>query len=111
MYCSVYFTYTTEAHMKRWHQDYAKSHKEWKKHRKSHVESNKGRMPYPGYDPQEVTCACDNQVGRFRKKKAFDCGNPKCGICHQDKFPKRSPTEQEVMSDLDFKEQLDEKLS
>lgn len=92
--------------MKRWHQDYAKTFKEWKKHRKDHVENNKNSMKFVGYDPYVVDCACDDQVGRFRKKKSFDCGNPRCQICHSDKFPKREPTEQEQLSKLNFKEQL-----
>jgi hypothetical protein len=95
-----------EVLMKRWHQDYQKSFKEWKKHRKDHIENNKNRMKYPGYDPNVVDCSCDEQVGRFRKKKGLDCGNPRCGICHKDKFPKRTPTDQEEISRLGFKEQL-----
>lgn len=34
------------------------------------------------------------QAGRYRKLKAFDCGNPQCGICHSDKFPKRNDGKQ-----------------
>jgi hypothetical protein len=94
--------------MKRWHQDYQRTFKEWKMHRKDHVESNKNHMDYPGYNPYIVHCPCDNQVGRFRKKKSFDCGNPRCQICHSDKFPKREPTEQEIISKTDFKQQLKE---
>jgi len=71
--------------MKRWHQDYTKSFKEWKKHCKDHVEFN-----YP----------CNDQVGRFRKRKALDCGNPQCYICHSDKYPKRNLTRQELISKL-----------
>ncbi len=74
--------------MKRWHQDYYKSHREM---RKLH---------------NYVEGSWREQIGRFRKKKAFDCGNTQCGICHQDKFPKRQLTEQEVISKLDFKDQL-----
>jgi len=47
--------------------------------------------------------ACDarmskTELGRFRKRKAFDCGHSKCPICHPDKF-KRKPTRKEIMCD------------
>lgn len=87
-------------HMKRWHEEYAVFHRQWKKHRKMHVESNKNRLRVPG------DCTCDDQVGRFRKRDAYDCGNSGCLICHSDKFPKRQLTEKEIVSDISFKEQL-----
>jgi hypothetical protein len=38
--------------------------------------------------------------GYFRKKKPFDCGISRCGVCHAEaKFPKRTPTRQERMND------------
>lgn len=95
--------------MKRWHEDYPRTKREWQKHRNSHVEFNKdwiGRTP--GVDPDVVTCPCDNQIGRYRKRDAYDCGKPGCFVCHSDKFPKRSLTEQEVLSNFDYKEQLNE---
>jgi len=71
--------------MKRWHEELTISRREWRKHRRSHVESNKN-SPYGlgfgfdriGQDPYEVDCPCDDQVGRFRKKDAWDCGNSRC---------------------------------
>jgi hypothetical protein len=95
--------------MKRWHEDYRITHREWKKHRRSHVESNIGNNNRRiGVSADVVDCECDEQKGRFRKKDAFDCGNPHCGICHSDKYPKRSKHEHELKSELDFKEQLKE---
>jgi hypothetical protein len=91
--------------MKRWHEEYYVFHRQWKKHRKMHVESNK---KVPGRDPYEVDCPCDDQVGRFRKKDAHDCGRACCGICHSDKFPKRQLTDKEIVSNISFKEQLKE---
>jgi hypothetical protein len=35
---------------------------------------------------ESVTCACELQVGRFRKKKALDCGKAKCFLCHYEKI-------------------------
>lgn len=92
--------------MKRWHEEYNIFYRQWKIHRKSHVDSNKDRSGYRvGQDPYEVDCECDEQVGRFRKKDAWDCGNPQCGICHQDKFPKRQLTNKEIRSNISLKEQ------
>jgi hypothetical protein len=93
--------------MKRWHEEYNVFYRQWKTHRKSHVESNKDMSRNRiGLSPQVIDCACDEQVGRFRKKDAWDCGNPQCGICHSDKFPKRSLTNREVKSNFSYKEQL-----
>ncbi len=94
--------------MKRWHEEYNVFYRQWKIHRQSHVESNKDWSRGIGVDPYIVDCPCDNQVGRFRKRDAWDCGNPQCYMCHSDKFPKRSLTEQEIKSNLSFKEQLKE---
>ena len=96
--------------MKRWHEDLPKTLRQWKMHRRDHVESNKTWVREPGRDPYEVDCPCDDQVGRFRKRDAHDCGNPGCLVCHSDKFPKREMTEQEKKSELSYKEQLREYL-
>lgn len=92
--------------MKRWHEDYAIAKRQWRKHHKMHVESNKGWVREVGKDPYEIDCVCDKQIGRFRKKDAYDCGNTQCKICHSDKFPKRTLSRQEKKSNLSLKEQL-----
>ncbi len=104
-----------EVQVKRWHQDYRHARREWAAHRRSHVESNKNRrIGYgkydtpPGTDPNKVDCTCDEQVGRFRKKHAFDCGNVRCYTCHGDKYPVRSKHEHELRSEVSFREQLKE---
>ena len=92
--------------MKRWHQEEKIIQREWRKHRKFHVESNKNQSAKRvGKSPFVVDCICDEQIGRFRKKDAYDCGNPKCFVCHSDKFPKRDLTKQEILSEVAFKEQ------
>lgn len=93
--------------MKRWHEEISITRRNWKKHRSFHVEANI-RRSVVGVDPFEVDCACDDQIGRFRKKDAFDCGNTQCYICHSDKYPKREKTYQEHVSDMKFKEGLEE---
>jgi hypothetical protein len=101
--------------MKRWHEEFTITRREWKKHWRIHVESNQDRsVGYgpgrrePGSDPRVVDCPCDAQVGRFRKRDAYDCGRPGCLICHRDKFPRRTPTDQERIGELRFQEQLQE---
>lgn len=94
--------------MKRWHEELPRTCREWRKHWLSHVESNINYCRVPGKDPYDVDCPCDTQKGRFRKQKAFDCGNPQCDMCHSNKYPKRYQTYQEWAADLKLKEQTDE---
>lgn len=107
---SISFSHTTEVSMKRWHEEYNIFHRQWKIHRKSHVETNKNYSNNRiGKDPYEIDCSCDEQVGRFRKMDAWDCGNPHCQVCHYNKYPKRELTNGEVKSNISFKEQLKER--
>jgi hypothetical protein len=101
--------------MKRWHEEIHLTRREWKEHRLIHVEFNLLRgvgtglfQRQPGSDPRDVDCACDDQVGRFRKKDAYDCGNPACALCHGGKFPSRQRTRQEVIAAMRFNEQWQE---
>ncbi len=91
--------------MQRWHREKHISLREFKKHRKAHVESNKDRNRV-SVSAFVVECKCDDQIGRFRKKDSGDCGNPKCLLCHGDKFPRRKRTQQEILSEVIMKEQL-----
>jgi len=93
--------------MKRWHDDFKIAFREWKKHRRTHVESNKGNQSANriGKSAYEVDCICDEQIGRFRKKDAYDCGNARCYICHADKLMNYKRRKEEK-SDLKFKEGL-----
>jgi hypothetical protein len=95
--------------MRRWHREVNLIRREWRLHRQSHVEGNKRRSGLRvGLDPDEVDCPCDEQIGRFRKRDAFDCGNARCQICHGDKYPKREPSGQELRSEVSFREQKKE---
>lgn len=95
--------------MRRWHQDYPRIHREWKRFYISlvehHVNYSANRI---GKNPYEMDSARWEHVGRFRKRHAFDCGNTRCGLCHGDKYPKRYDTYQEWCADLKFKEGLEE---
>lgn len=39
-----------------------------------------------GWPVRSVECACEFQVGRFRKQKALGCGRPRCLLCHFEKI-------------------------
>jgi hypothetical protein len=94
--------------MKRWHADYPRTHREWRRHYLDHVESNVYSAKVIGGDPWQVDCVCDVQKGRFRKRRAFGCNNTRCGWCHGDKYPRRTLTRQEVRAALRFREGLAE---
>jgi hypothetical protein len=92
--------------MKRWHDEYALTRRQWRRHRRGHVEYNMGRSQGfgpgqrpPGSDPREVDCPCDAEVGRFRKRDAHDCGRARCQVCDGYKIPKREPTRKEREAD------------
>ena len=96
--------------MKRWHQESRITLREWSKHRARHIEENQknsGRDRV-GMDVNVVECVCDDQVGRFRKKKAFDCGNSRCQVCHFHKFPKRLESLQEGVARREFQKEIAE---
>jgi hypothetical protein len=71
----------------------------------NHIDFSANRI---GKDPYEFDSSRWEHVGRFRKRRAFDCGKPQCRLCHCDKFPKRYDTYQEWCADLKFKEGLKE---
>lgn len=72
--------------MKRADEERDRTKREWRKHLESHL---RGINPGKGLT---VQCECDKQPGRFRKRKAHDCGRPQCQVCHPHKYPKRQPT-------------------
>lgn len=96
--------------MKRWHEDFNISFREWRQHHRFHVEMNTGNVSKRigiGISPYKVDCICDTQIGRFRKKDAWDCGKPRCYMCHGQKLLKHKK-HCEKKSDLNFKEQLND---
>jgi hypothetical protein len=58
-----------------------------------------------GWPRLPVTCVCDLQAGRFRKRDAYDCGRPRCGVCHHEKWP-RQQTRAEKLAELRLVEQV-----
>jgi hypothetical protein len=92
--------------MKRWHEEYLRTHREWKKHYLSHVKRNIEFVSVPGRDPYLVDCDCDQQKGRFRKRRAWGCGRARCQLCHSYKFPKRKTSRDERRSELKVIEEI-----
>ena len=90
--------------MKRWHDDFFKTHREWRNHRREHVAQNRAI----GRDPNQVDCVCDEQKGRFRKRASGDCGKARCQLCHGYKFPERKKTFGELQAERQLKEGIEE---
>lgn len=53
---------------------------------------------------QSNFCGCKNQLGRYRKQDAHDCGKPECGMCHGEKVVK-AKSYKAKLSDLNYNEQ------
>lgn len=101
--------------MYRWHKDRSITYRQWKKHHRIHVESNvdnnyvrDGENYILRSSIWDVDCACDTQIGRFRKIDAFDCGKTACSWCNPDKYPKRNPTYQEWCAQKKLEEGIEE---
>ncbi len=47
-------------------------------------------------------------AGRFRKRKALDCGNSHCYVCHNDKLPRRNHTRSQHRMWRDIQDQAHE---
>lgn len=90
--------------MQRWHAEVHITRRNWAEHRRTHVRSNISFRKVVGRSAYEVDCVCDEQIGRFRKSDAYDCGNPQCYMCHGDKFPVRELTRQELKANRKFRE-------
>ena len=94
--------------MKRWHQEFPRAYREWKKHYLSHLENNISFNSAPGRDPYQIDCDCDRQKGRFRKRRDLDCGKSRCQLCHSYKFPRRQATLDERRAELGLEEGIGE---
>lgn len=92
--------------MKRWHEEKKVMERRVKEDLSWRYQDHNQLNPLTGWNI--VHWRGTGQGGRFRKKKPFDCGNPRCGICHSHKRFGHTETRQEYFADLKFKEQLDE---
>lgn len=79
--------------MRRWHQEYRLARREQKQYRDW----------LSKWGPSHVD---NTEVGRFRKNKAFDCGQTGCFGCHSDKYPKRILTARELEAELHLIEEI-----
>jgi hypothetical protein len=79
--------------MRRWHQDRPVTLRQWWLH--FHL----------GHDGQSTGCACDEQTGRFRKRRGMGCGRARCQLCHYEKVHGIKSHRQRA-ADVDFHEQL-----
>lgn len=64
--------------MKRWHAEIEHMKRQMRLERQKH-----------GVDPDNhdgAICHCLLGIGFVRKRKAHDCGNPRCGLCHFSKY-------------------------
>lgn len=57
---------------------------------------------------KEVQGNEESFVKARRKKHVYDCGNTECQLCHGDKYPVRYDTRQEIQSEIDLKESIEE---
>ncbi len=79
--------------MRRWHEDQSVTHPQWRVHSDF------------AHEGRPTGCPCDEQPGRFRKRRALDCGRPRCQLCHFDKIH-GIKGRQEIRADIRFLEQL-----
>jgi hypothetical protein len=87
--------------MRRWHEDYPRTLREWKRHDLLHVEFNVGSNREIGRDPYQIDCVCDVQRGRFRKGRAYGSKRPRSRW-----FRRRGEARQELLAELRLREWL-----
>lgn len=78
--------------MRRWHAEHDLMYRRWRvelaKHGDDHPTSE--RFPHMALAPPSlapsINCHCAHGIGSMRKHTPYDCGNPRCGLCHFEKF-------------------------
>ena len=56
----------------------------WREEIALHERSEFGWSPLP--PAGDDLCHCYRGMGFLRKRKPLDCGRPRCGLCHDEKF-------------------------
>jgi len=69
--------------MKRWHEERVLMLRRWKMEMEKH-DYDWRNPPDPKCDKR--ACHCAAGIGSMRKRRPYDCGNPRCGLCHFEKF-------------------------
>lgn len=81
--------------MRRWHAERDLMLRRWRNEIAAHgghsgwlIDDRSGwqEAPIPPPACDIDTCHCFQGPGYFRKRHPFDCGNPKCPLCHFEKF-------------------------
>jgi len=84
--------------MRRWHEERDLMMRRWRMELATHMGACIGpdrrpnqEWPAPPAVSCDVDCHCANGIGTMRKNRVYGCGNPRCGICHFEKYyvPKR----------------------
>jgi hypothetical protein len=72
--------------MRRWHSERNLMIRRWRQELAKHNND----LPFMALAPPslapETDCHCAHGIGSVRKRKPYDCGNPRCGVCHFEKF-------------------------
>ncbi len=73
--------------MRRWHapRERAITLRRWREEIAKHEDVWFGQAALPPAADADA-CHCYRGMGFLRKRKPYDCGNPRCGVCHGDKF-------------------------
>lgn len=81
--------------MRRWHSEMPLMRRRWRMELAKHGNSDPNSkwcwgMPLMALAPPslaaQVDCHCAQGIGSMRKRKPLDCTNPRCGLCHFEKF-------------------------
>jgi hypothetical protein len=89
--------------MKRWHspRERALMLRRWRQEIAKHEDIWFGQAPLPPTADADA-CHCYRGMGFLRKRKPFDCGNPRCGICHFDKYRQPKARARKVRQAIEF---------
>ena len=75
--------------MKRWHEERALMFRRWKMEMEKHGYDWRN-PPRPSCAPSKQgvrgVCHCAAGIGSMRKRRPYDCGKARCGLCHWEKF-------------------------
>lgn len=76
--------------MRRWHQERNLMLRRWRQELANHSSEYGQKYAHcylaPPADANGVGCHCSRGIGVMRKTRPYGCGNPRCGICHYDKW-------------------------
>lgn len=90
--------------MRRWHEERGLMMTRWRMEIAKH--EGIGPAPYqPPIPPESCDvddCHCYRGMGFARKRKPYDCGNPRCDMCHSGKWDKSRQRERQRAIEADI---------